>query len=158
VSASGHNPSPLLPLELFMAGMSAQRQVSMPGATAHHASTKIYIHSAMSLYEQYPFLALFQSTVQWVLMNRTFFTWFSFYLAPGVYAWGCNASCPPPKSAIHSAMSLDDQYSLLALFQSTVQWVLMNRTFPTWFNFMYNNTWFNCLCGTLHYYVFSNKK
>jgi hypothetical protein len=47
-----------------MAGMSAQRQVSMPGATAHHASTKIYIHSAMSLYEQYLFLALFQSTVQ----------------------------------------------------------------------------------------------
>ena len=28
---------------------------------------------------------------------------------------------------------------LLTLFQSTIQWVFMNRTILTWFSFMYNN-------------------
>uniref|UniRef100_A0A2K2AVK7 Uncharacterized protein n=1 Tax=Populus trichocarpa TaxID=3694 RepID=A0A2K2AVK7_POPTR len=73
-------------------------------------------------------LTLVQTTENWVrttdpreLVRSEDSSSISFYPAPGVCAWGCNPSCPPPKSAIHSAMSLDDQYSLLALFQSTVQ-------------------------------------
>jgi len=54
------------------------RQVFVLGAAAHNAPTNCTIHNAMSLGEQCLFLAPLQSTVQRVLMNRTFPTCFSF--------------------------------------------------------------------------------